>query len=71
MPALTPAETLIAFSELDYTDYRKAVTESGERAIFAPIPYGPFEIVAPPYEKPNRTHWLGTDEIGRDILARL
>ena len=25
MPALTPAETLIAFSELDYTDYRKTV----------------------------------------------
>ena len=25
MPALTPAETLIAFSELDYTDYRKVV----------------------------------------------
>ena len=25
MPALTPAETLLAFSELDYTDYRKAV----------------------------------------------
>ena len=25
MPALTPAETLIAFSELDYMDYRKAV----------------------------------------------
>ena len=23
MPAMTPAETLIAFSELDYTDYRK------------------------------------------------
>lgn len=25
MPALTPAETLLAFSELDYTDYRKVV----------------------------------------------
>ena len=25
MPAMTPAETLIAFSELDYTAYRKAV----------------------------------------------
>ena len=25
MPAMTPAETLIAFSELDYTDYRKVV----------------------------------------------
>ena len=25
MPAMTPAESLIAFSELDYTDYRKAV----------------------------------------------
>lgn len=25
MPAMTPAEALIAFSELDYTDYCKAV----------------------------------------------
>ena len=25
MPALTPAETLIAFSELDYAGYRKVV----------------------------------------------
>lgn len=25
MPAMTPTETLLAFSELDYTDYRKAV----------------------------------------------
>lgn len=25
MPAMTPAESLIAFSELDYTDYRKVV----------------------------------------------
>ena len=25
LPAMTPAEALIAFSELDYTDYRKAV----------------------------------------------
>ena len=25
MPAMTPAEALIAFSELDYTDYRKVV----------------------------------------------
>ena len=42
--------------KLDKTDYRLAAAESGERAVFAPIPYGPFEIIARPYQKPSRKH---------------
>ena len=58
-------------ARLDKTDYRRQVEQSGAHAVFAPIPYGPFEIVATPFEAPGRTHWLGADDIGRDVASRM
>ena len=42
-------------------------------AIAAPIisPYSPTEMAGTKLESPSREHWLGTDNIGRDVLSRL
>ncbi len=76
-PALLLAAALLvvpfalARQRLDKTDYRKLAEAPGVRAYFAPIPYGPFEIVSPPYAAPSARHILGADEIGRDVASRM
>jgi peptide/nickel transport system permease protein len=42
-------------------------------ALFAPqiAPYSPYELnVASMLQGPSAAHWLGTDELGRDVLSR-
>ncbi|MCP3966778.1 MAG: ABC transporter permease [Lentisphaerae bacterium] len=56
---------------LDKTDWRAKVKKQDCFALFAPVPYGPYEQTAKPYLKPCIDHLLGTDQIGRDILSRM
>ena len=42
-------------------------------ALFAPLiaPYGNAEVVGDVWESSSAAHWLGTDNIGRDLLSRM
>jgi peptide/nickel transport system permease protein len=53
--------------ELLNADYRSL---AAERAIFPPIPYRPNQIdLTNPFASPSQEHWLGTDRLGRDVMA--
>ena len=54
--------------KLDKCNYREL---SYRFSVFAPIPYGPFELAGGPYEKPSVKHWCGLDDVGRDVASRL
>ena len=57
--------------KMERINYRE-MTERGEiKALFAPIPYGPFEICAAPFAPPSKEHIFGCDDIGRDVASRL
>ncbi len=64
---------VIAPRRLDATDY-KAMVASGKagNAIFPLIPYGYGRTDLKVREQPpSRRHWLGTDDVGSDVLCRL
>jgi peptide/nickel transport system permease protein len=53
--------------ELLNVDYREL---AAERAIFPPVPYRPNQIdLTNPFASPSAEHWLGTDRLGRDLMA--
>lgn len=57
--------------KLDKTCWRTETAENGHFAVFAPIPYGPYESTAENYEKPSARHLFGADQNGRDVLVRM
>ncbi|QKZ05520.1 ABC transporter permease [Pseudomonas eucalypticola] len=61
----------------DYrSDYvRTLISEGGGRMYFAPIPFSAdtpnYDLTQPAPSPPTASNWLGTDDQGRDVLARV
>lgn len=60
---------------VDYKDpdVQQFVKERGGWFLWRPVPFGPYtaDTVCAPPSAPSKAHWLGTDDQGRDVLARL
>jgi len=77
-PVLTAVLILLAVpfcvfrSQMTQVDWRKTAQEdTASRYYFAVVPYGPFETSPDTYAMPSRRHPFGTDNVGRDVFARM
>src|SRR5204863_6859453 len=66
-------------------DFKKDQLAGRGAGVYPPVPYGPLEIdldiifKRPLVSKPadisryreTQTHWMGTDDLGRDVMVRL
>ena len=65
------------YGEPDYRQLKRQLSEAGrgDWVLMAPYPYGPNEALldmsSSPPNPPSRSHPLGTDDRGRDVLVRL
>ena len=64
-------------TEADFADpvVRRLIIDAGGKIISAPIPFA-FDTIdldtqGSLPEAPSRRHWLGTDDVGRDVAARI
>ncbi len=58
---------------MEHHDWKKLAAQEtpGEFFLFAPVAFGPTQTSSEIYGKPSRQHWFGTDQVGRDVFARM
>ncbi len=69
---LTPVRFVVHYRELDSVDFEALRYDRTAGAIMPLVPYSPLaSSLDERLEPPSPRHLLGTDELGRDVLARM
>lgn len=69
---LIPFRWFVKYHELNHMDFDQVKRDPSQSLVMPPIPFSPVatsldERLSPP----SRRHYMGTDELGRDIIARM
>jgi peptide/nickel transport system permease protein len=74
-PALTelsPFKWIIKHPEISNLDYSTLKYDKSVALLMPPIPYSPYEIhLVDKLRPPSHKHIMGTDDLGRDVCARM
>jgi peptide/nickel transport system permease protein len=68
---LFPVKYFINYPSLHTVDYSELRDDRSVRRLMPPVPYSPFETkLVEKLSPPSGRHWMGTDDLGRDVCSR-
>lgn len=69
---MVPFRYLVHYPQLATVDFEEVKHDQSVALVMPPAPYSPIATsLESRLERPGHRHWMGTDELGRDVFARL
>jgi peptide/nickel transport system permease protein len=69
---LVPMKWIVDYPELRSLDFSQVKLDESKALVMPPIPYSPYETdLSERLDAPSHKHWLGTDDLGRDVCSRM
>ncbi len=69
---LAPLKWIVKYPALRLLDFSMVKYDESITLVMPPIPYSPYETdLSEKFQPPSYKHWMGTDNLGRDVCSRL